>query len=304
MRFLSMLQSLRKVSFSFRGLTFFILSSIFLILSYSSRGAVLYGVAVPDSTIHRKVTAQLAHNPILAHQNDRSLPPIEVPRLAADSNFGFLFSVILLLFLGLIKQTQPNYLRDLFRAFGNATLSKRQLREQLQQNYLPGIMMDFLFCFSAAFFIFQIIKFFRLEGFLPPFKPILLIVGLSLCIAIIYWVKYLFLKALGWSFQAKEAMDTYSFNVTLFNRVLGVTLLPFTIILALGGGLWGQFCLIIALLIVLSLYLFRFVRSRQVFRYLLQLSKFHFILYLCTAEIIPLAVIVKLISIWLLPGMI
>lgn len=107
---------------------------------------------------------------------------------------------------------------------------------------------------------------------------------------------------MGWAFQSREAMNTYSFNVTLFNRVLGVALLPFIVILALGGGLLSQLCLIIALLIVLLLYIFRFVRSRQVFRYFLQLSKFHFILYLCTAEIIPFAVIVKLIGIWVATG--
>jgi hypothetical protein len=239
---------------------------------------------------------QISENPILIHRNDANIPPIGIPRKNVSHNFDFLFCLVLLMFFGIIRQAHPIYVRNIFRSFGNAALSNRQLREQLRQNFIPGLLLDLLFCFSAAFFLYHASKYVRLDEWMQPYEPLTVITGMAACLGIVYIVRFLLLRMAGWVFQIPDVMSNYSFNIFLFNRILGIIFIPFTIFIAFGGGIWVQISFLLALMIAFIIYVFRFIRSRQVFSYFLQFSKFHFILYLCASEILPIAVLIKLIS--------
>lgn len=261
-----------------------------------AHSATYYGITIPEKILTQKAREQLAANPVLAHINDNSIPPMGNPRPSHNYTFDFLACLVLLLFFGLLRQRHPAYVRNIFRAFGNVTLSNRQLKEQIQQNSLPGILLDLLFCFSAAFFLYQTMVYMHWDSQIKHFSPALTITVIAVSIGIIYGIRFLLLRMSGWVFQMPEAMNHYSFNIFLFNRILGIILLPFSIIIAFGAGLWVQIVFLFAIIITIGMYLFRFIRSRQVFSQFLKFSKFHFILYLCASEILPIAIIIKLIS--------
>lgn len=268
---------------------------LFCSSSKTSSGSSFYGIHISEAILQKKAEGALNANPILSHRFDKDMTSFGFPRKVKNKDFNFLFCIGLLLFLGIIKKVHPLYFRNLFRAFGNATLSNRQLKEQIQQTYLPGLLLDLFFYFSAAMFLYQASQLIHLKLRLTTIRPESIIIGLALCIAFIYIWKYTFLKMAGWLFQIPEIMNNYSFNVFLFNRILGILLLPFVIVLSFGTGIWVQVLFSVSLIVILSLYIFRFIRSRQVFTYFLNFSKFHFILYLCASELIPVAVLAKLI---------
>jgi hypothetical protein len=55
-------------------------------------------------------------------------------------------------------------------------------------------------------------------------------------ISIIYFIKYLGLKLSGWLFNMQEAANSYIFIVFVINKMIGILLLPFLILLAFTQG--------------------------------------------------------------------
>ncbi len=54
-------------------------------------------------------------------------------------------------------------------------------------------------------------------------------------LAAIYLVKFVVLKFIGWVFSISRATDIYIFIVFLVNKMLGIFLLPFLILITFSG---------------------------------------------------------------------
>ncbi|HET8572722.1 MAG TPA: DUF4271 domain-containing protein [Edaphocola sp.] len=267
-----------------------------LLLSLKGRCRELYGINITESVLHSKAAEQLAANPVLAHQKETVFTGIGIPVSHQDFGPGFLVCLVLLMAIGLFRQIHPVYFKNIFKAFTNATLSGRQLREHLQQNRVPGMLLDIFFFCSTAFFLIQAAHYAQVARWLRQYDLLLVMTGTALLIAVIFFIRFVLLKMAGWVFQIPDIINAYIFNIALFNRVLGILFVPFSIIITFGSGFWVQMAFVLILLIAVSFYIFRFIRSRQVFEHFLRFSKFHFILYLCASEIIPIAVLIKLIT--------
>ena len=112
---------------------------------------------------------------------------------------------------------------------------------------------------------------------------------------IIYLAKYLAVRFSGWAFRVEGVTEHYLFNVFLINKVLGIILVPFVIILAFADHNVVQQMIVISFIVSGILLLNRYIRSWQVFGSFFQYSKFHFFMYLCASELLPLAVLMKLL---------
>lgn len=70
--------------------------------------------------------------------------------------------------------------------------------------------------------------------------------------------------------------------------------MPFIVLLAFGNGAWMNSLIIFSFILIALLWLNRYIRSWQIFGSFFQYSKFHFFTYLCASELLPLAVLMKL----------
>src|SRR5690606_24848803 len=173
-------------------------------------------------------------------------------------------------------------------AFRNPNLSARHLREQLSQNSLASLVMDIFFNISFGLYTYQLLKYFHIKPFSFINNDLILLLFLIISFGLIYFFRYLFLKATGYIFDIEEHTNTYSFNIFLINKVLAVNLLPCIAVISFGVGAWVQAVIFCSFLLIITLQVMRYIRSASLFRYLLQTSKFHFFLYLCASEILPI----------------
>lgn len=253
-------------------------------------------VAADDSTLERgtiEMAAKLiADHPMMATNYITS--DIELPHQMRSQTADFYLLLFLCLILGLIRFMDTRYFLNLWRAFWNPTLSNRQLKEQLQGSGMPNLLMNIFFVFAGGAYIYYVVRFFTPynSGVIPPS---LLIIMLILGTAVIYFAKYLAVRFSGWAFRVEGITEHYLFNVFLINKVLGVTLIPFIIILAFADREWAQQVVIISFVVAGILLLNRYIRSWQVFGSFFQYSRFHFFMYLCASELLPLAVLMKLL---------
>jgi hypothetical protein len=202
-----------------------------------------------------------------------------------------------LLLLSIIRLSYRKYFADLFRAFFNPTLSQRQLKDQLSQSPFPNFLLNIFFAISLGVYLYLLL--FRLQIF-PQAEPWLLIPGLILLVAIIYLAKYLVLRFCGWLFGNSELADAYIFILFLINKVMGILLTPFLVILAFCKPQIANSFLYISLFFIALLVVYRYIRSYSVVRQYLSFSKLHFFLYLCAFELAPVLILIKVLqNIWL-----
>jgi hypothetical protein len=203
------------------------------------------------------------------------------------------YSIIaLLLFFALIRNGFYRYLQDLFRTYFQTTVNQKQAKEHLLQNPLPSLLLNLFFVLSIGMFLALMLQYYKLGTELNFW---VLYFYCILGLVAIYGVKYISLKLFGWIFQVSEAIESYIFIVFTTNKIIGICLLPFLVMLAFTYGLVNQTAMTLSIIVVLGLLAYRFFLSYVAVRRQISISFLHFFLYLCAFELIPLLLINKLL---------
>ena len=224
-------------------------------------------------------------------RNAQIIYKIEQRYAVSDKDALFYLLVGMILIYGFVNNIYPQYFQKLFSQFSQSSMRMMQNREQLLQNSLASFIMNigFVVSFSlmATLIIFNAhllpINFW--EGFLY----------MCLFFLYIYIGKYICLEIAGAIFSTKELVKTYVFVVFMINKVLGILLLPFILILAFANPIYFPAAIIGAGGLSVLLFLYRYLFSLTSVRNKLHISSFHFFLYLCAFEILPLMILYKLV---------
>jgi hypothetical protein len=112
-------------------------------------------------------------------------------------------------------------------------------------------------------------------------------------LVIIYFFKHIGLMILGNLTETYSVTNAYNFQIMNTNIILGWCLLPILLMLYFYNGLSVNLAKNIIITAFLAFLIFRFFKGFQI-SFSSNLPKFYIILYLCTLEILPLVVIIKL----------
>jgi Domain of unknown function (DUF4271) len=214
-----------------------------------------------------------------------------------EKNYLFYLLLGLVSFLAILRFFYARYFTNLFRVFFNTSLRQSQLTDQLLQAKLPSLLYNLLFVVSGGFFLYLVLS---LYNQLPPgSKWWLTIPACIAAIGIIYLAKYATLKFTGWITSYKSPLDTYTFVVFLINKIIGILLVPFVVVMAFAAPDLAQTAAVTALLITALMLLLRFVKSYGLLQGQVKVSRFHFFLYILGIEVLPLLLIYKALMIYL-----
>lgn len=242
----------------------------------------------------------LTHNRVF-HHTDKPRADMAVLRPddgQSPQTQATLFYVIagVLFLLALIRITFTKYFSDLVRAFFNPTLSQRQLREQLSQTPFPALLLNLFFALSSGLYLFLIL---RHTHYITVREPLVLIPVFMGLIMVVYLFKYAFLRVTGWLFNYPEVATGYIFTLYMVNKVLGVVLIPFILVVAFSDPEIATVALNISVILIILLFVYRYIRSYALVKNQIFFNKFQFFVYLCGFEIAPVLIIGKLVLLWL-----
>lgn len=209
-----------------------------------------------------------------------------------QSKDALFYTMLFLVFLlGFIKNVFPKYFQNLFKLFFQTSLRQKQTKEQLAQDSFASLLINLLFLLSTGLFITLVIQYYQWASitFWLLYAYVTVILGL------IYLGKYLFVSFAGWVFNNTASASSYLFLVAVVNRIMGVVLLPLTVLLAFADQEIAIVVATISFGVVTLLFIYRYLVSFGLLRSELQLNPFHFFLYLCAVEILPMALIYKLL---------
>lgn len=203
--------------------------------------------------------------------------------------------VALLLFFAFIKFSFPKYMGDLFRVAFRTTLKQRQIGEQLIQTPLPSLLLNFFFLISVSLYINFVLQHYHLAA---DYNFWLLYFYCFVALAVIYIIKFLSLKFFGWLFNITPTTDGYIFIVFMINKIIGIYLLPFLILLAFTDDDIYEVAFAFSYIGIFAFLAYRFILSYGLVRNQIRVNPFHFFLYLCAFEIVPLLLIYKALLLW------
>lgn len=248
-----------------------------------------------DSTLIKKaeqIAQVLKHHPYF-NFSEKAVPPAykERPKSAGKELYFYGIAAILLLF-AVFRTAFSSYFDEFTTLFFKRTLKHRQLHQKLSQNSLPAVVFNILFVLIAGCYLALAFQFFRVNhklsfGLLAAYAT----AGL----AIVYVGKFLLLKLAGWMFQLKPLTEAYIFLVFMVNKIIALALLPLIVAIALGGPTLQTVAWTVSWLLLIGLYIYRFVIAIGLVRKEASVSIFHFSLYLLAFEVLPIWAVYKLL---------
>ena len=203
----------------------------------------------------------------------------------------YIISALILAF-ALMRIAFAKYFYDLFRVFFRTTMKQRQIREQLMQTPLPSLGFNLFFVASAGLYANFILYHY---GVRPVDNFWVLYLYCCMGLAAIYLGKFIGLKICGWMFNMRQAADSYIFIVFIINKVIGIFLLPFLVVLAFSAEPLRSVAITISWFGIGLLVLYRFILGYSAVRNEVRFNLFHFFLYLCAFEVAPLLLIYRLL---------
>ncbi len=215
--------------------------------------------------------------------------PVNIKKFDGKDSLFYVL-VGLLLYFALLRQTFPKYFNDLFRLFFRSTIKQRQIREQLMQTPFPSLLMNGFFVLSSGLYINFLLGHFELnivDNFWLRF------LYCSLAISTVYFIKFIGLKLCGWIFNLQEVANSYIFVVFAVNKIIGIYLMPFLVLLGFIQGREYSIVLLLSWCGIGILILYRLVLTYTAVRNQVKVNPFHFFLYFCAFEIAPLLLIYK-----------
>jgi Domain of unknown function (DUF4271) len=213
------------------------------------------------------------------------------------SNDAFFYLVaILVLLLAFLKYFYGRYFANLFRVFFNTSLRQNQITDQLLQAKLPSFLFNIFFVISGGIYTYLLLAHY---GLFKPDDRWIAVFSSIVLMGLLYFIKYCTLKFTGWITGLTEVVDIYVFVIFLINKIIGIFLVPFIVILAFSDTQIVAIATLVSVICIGIFLLLRFFRSYGLIQNQLKISKFHFLLYIISLEILPLMLIYKGLMIYL-----
>jgi len=214
------------------------------------------------------------------------------PALLNNTEYSWLTGILVLSFV-IYTITQFLYPKRLKQIF-NASFGRRYINQLIRDGGLfeERITIGLLFIFfsTTTTFIFQGIRFI-LNIELP--YPGLTFFGIFAGLFLFWLFKISLIKFLGFIFKNQSSAFEYNLTSLVYLEVIGLLLLPLSLpVIFQDPQLFSK----IGLIIVLGGLLINLIRGFLVGLYTTKFSLFYLILYLCTLEILPLVVVIKIFT--------
>ena len=213
-------------------------------------------------------------------------------RNAENPTARFMLGMFCLFVFAGIRNYFSRYFHNLFQVFTSLTITKRQVREQLENDVIASAWFYLLFFLGAGMLLYFSLLHFNL---FPHGKNPWWVYWMGVLALFVYYLfKRYLLQLVSWSFQKKDVAGQFNFNSAIVNEFLGVILFPVGLLLLFVHGILFQVIFWLALIMFSILVVYRYFRVFKHIKNILRIDLFHFLIYLCAFEIMPVLILIKL----------
>ncbi len=200
-----------------------------------------------------------------------------------------IFSLIL---FGWIRVGFSRFYRNAVQASYNFFTARRIFDESNVLRKRVFYFMNLLFYINISLFLTQILDYNHIKIF--DLHGILLFALIMVSIMTIYLLKIIVFYILEFILLAKRGFSKYLFTVLLYNKMLGIALLPIISVIPFVDVNIVPILIYTGIVMIFLFYIFRILRGLHI-GFNIRLSILYLILYLCALEIIPVLILIKMV---------
>ncbi len=200
------------------------------------------------------------------------------------------FLLILFAFLKNVFDKQLSVIMQSF--FSNRVLSNINKEDNLFTSW-PFLLLFVHFGFTIGLFSYLAAKHEKLSFAKDGFQ---VFVSISVGIIVLYVLKIVVLRLLGFFFNVQKPINEYIsiLYLTYFNASL--LFMPLVIAFALSPPQYGKFYMATSIVLLLIIFAFQLIRAGINILSQNRFSKVYLLLYFCTLEICPILILIKAIG--------
>lgn len=227
----------------------------------------------------------------------RELKPVHqrpVPRSNISPDWFFPVILIVLIIYTWLRVFYGKFFTLMVQAFINKNISNQVIRDENIYVQRISVFLSIVFNLNVALLLYLTSVYFNwsMTGIGTGFSRFLFFL---LLVTVAYAMKFLILKICGWLFEQEREMTTYIFNIFLINNILGMIFFPIILLLAYNESISFSVLAELSFLLVLAGFSWRIFRGIQIGVGSGSYSPLYLFLYLCTLEIAPLMVLIRII---------
>lgn len=201
--------------------------------------------------------------------------------------------VLSLMLMGYLYSAFHSRFITFVKAVFMSRFSVQASREERSLSHPVSLLLSLNFLLTASLFMLQLfssgVVFHSQIEF--SFLSFFIIAMLILCI---YLIKLLFLRIFAFIIDKQEAIAEYNFIIFLTNQFLGIILLPAIIFIAYGPKTITNEIVFLGAALFIATFFLRIGKGVAAVLNRGEATLFYLILYLCTLEILPILIGVKL----------
>ena len=200
----------------------------------------------------------------------------------------------LLLYTGILNRAMSKDFASVWQSFYNKRMLSQASREDGLINSWTFIGLFLLFGLTFGLFLYQLAQY---NHVYYSVSGVRLFVSLSLIILILFAIKFLVVKFLGFVFNINKLVSEYLsvLYLTYFN--IAFVFLPVTVCFCLLTNQLIPYILGIALVLIVIIFIWQYLRSSVNIISNIVFHKFYLFVYLCALEICPILILIKALNI-------
>jgi hypothetical protein len=228
-----------------------------------------------------------------------SLQPRHVKPIIHLMNYDYLVALILFVsfcaFVWLYVSNAKK-LNQLIRGFYVNRSGDQVSRDEYTASNRVGFLLSILFLFTVSLFAGQVIEY---SGIGPEKGGIALYLVIAAGLVLMYLLKYITIRLSGFIFKVGKETQDYAAALLVFINILGLFMLPVVICLEFVKQVNPLIFIYTGTFFLFGFLCIRLLRGIVIGFSSNRVSKFYLFLYLCTLEIIPFVILVKLFMLYI-----
>jgi len=218
---------------------------------------------------------------------------IEQQRKGKNDAWIFFVLLQLLVILTILKLAFHNDFENLYRVFTNGNIASQIGRTAKDDITLSSVLMSTIFITTMSVFTrFVLLHFYPYSVLQNNFSIVILIILFTFFSI----AKYVMLKYIGNIFDIVPIVDEYIFNLSAITRTIGISMIPILFMMYASSEKYFNLIFILSLIILCAGAVMIVIRGLSTSYKLMYSSMYHFLIYICVGEILPVFLFIKLLT--------
>ncbi|MGE0634850.1 MAG: DUF4271 domain-containing protein [Bacteroidia bacterium] len=238
----------------------------------------------------------IAGVPVVSLFTSHELKPANgIPLSKTDSYSGWITALLLgcAVIIAYLKAAYSKRFVEFFRAVLDMRFASQLVREEKVLSQRVSVFLMLIFFLSSTAFVFILNQYFNAQLFSGNDFLVFCKIGVS--IFLLFILRIFILELTGFIFNAQNEFSFYSFHVFLFNKALGLALIPVLVCIVYATALPQTFFIYTGIILFAISYATRLIRGLNIGLGKQGFNKLYLFFYFCTLEILPAVFLAKVI---------